>query len=464
MEMYNLNGKFNTFYNNHVVLKKTQKNELHEKKKLNIDRLKNGLIAYNKDNSTDYKMAEEPVTQGSVAMHTVTQNESNDYDIDVAIVFEKDNFPISTTIAKRVIEKALLKTCTGFKIAPKAHTNCVRVVYQDGYHIDFAIYRRFKEEESDDEYKYEHCGSQWRERNPRAITKWFMDQNKIHDSRLREIVRLLKMFSKSKAHWEMPGGLIQSVLADEQCQSSYTRLDERFYYTLKQIKNRLETNKEVLNPTDPTQSLVVVQSDSAKITNLSNRLTSYLTKLDVLFDSACTENEAISAWNDFFNHSYWDDLQENRSLNKMAKSYSTTSEYFYDFRETEEFIEYVAAINLKNTLLLDCNIVKGGNRIGKLSDILKNNETLDGGLSLYFTASTNALPPYKVYWKVKNRGEVAKKMDDIRGELITGMVKENELFHYEETQFDGDHFVECYIVKKGICVAKGRINVPIKVK
>lgn len=461
--MYNLNGKFNTFYNKHVVLKKEQKNELHEKKKLNIDRLKDGLIAYNEEYGTDYKLAEEPVTQGSVAMHTVTQNESNDYDIDIAIVFEKDSFPETTTKAKRVIEKSLLKKCTGFTVAPKAHTNCVRIVYKDGYHIDFAIYRRFKENENDDEYTYEHCGSQWRKRDPRAITKWFVEQNKFHNSRLREIVRLLKMFSKSRNLWEMPGGLIQSVLCEEKCQATYTRLDERFYYTLELIKSRLESNTEVLNPTDPSLSLIHNQNETSKLTNLYNRISKYIKKLDVLFESSCTKEQAISAWSDFFNHSYWaSELQESQSKNELVKSNSAVTESFFDFRETEEFIEHIAPINLKSRLHLDCNIVKGDRVIGRLSDILIKEQTLEKGLSLYFKATTNAIPPFNVYWKVRNRGDIAKQNDDIRGQLINGAVKENPLFHYEETSFDGDHFVECFIVKKSVCVARGKIKVPIR--
>ncbi|WP_191992129.1 nucleotide-binding domain-containing protein [Peribacillus tepidiphilus] len=34
--------------------------------------------------------------------------------------------------------------------------------------------------------------------------------------------------------------------------------------------------------------------------------------------------------------------------------------------------------------------------------------------------------------------------------------------NYEETSFKGNHYVECYIVKNGECVAKQRINVEIK--
>ena len=236
--MKNLNGKFNTFYGKHVVLPKKEKDSLFEKKNLNINRLKEGLKEYNQEKGTSYKLSEEAIVQGSMAMATVTQNESNDYDIDVAIVFEKDQLPPGTTATKNMIVNALKRKCKNFKKEPTAKTNCVRIEYQEGYHIDFAIYRRYKKNESDDTYTYEHCGSEWRERNPRAITKWFLDANTEKNYQLREVVRLLKMFSKSRDGWvNMPGGLIQSVLADEKFQS-YERMDECFYYTIKAIRDR----------------------------------------------------------------------------------------------------------------------------------------------------------------------------------------------------------------------------------
>ncbi|WP_233134857.1 cyclic GMP-AMP synthase DncV-like nucleotidyltransferase [Terribacillus sp. 7520-G] len=198
-------------------------------------------------------------------MSTVIKNEYNDYDIDVAIVFEKDKIPEGTTSVKNIVVEALRRKCTRFKVPPCAKTNCVRIEYEDGYHIDFAIYRRFKD--TYDNYHYEHCGSQWRSRDPKGITSWFNQENKSKDYYLRELVRLMKMFSKSREGWTMPGGLVQSVLANENYQE-YTRIDERFYHTLKAIKNRLSWNKEVYNPIDPTQTLKLVQGDDIKINNL----------------------------------------------------------------------------------------------------------------------------------------------------------------------------------------------------
>ena len=137
--MCDLSKSFLDFYKNHVVLPADKQNELRKKRDLNLERLKAGLKEYNEEHETDYKISETR-TQGSMAMHTVVQNDSNDYDIDVAIVFEKDNLAGKGAQAiKNVIVDALKRKCTGFTTEPEAKTNCVRIVYANGYHVDFAI-------------------------------------------------------------------------------------------------------------------------------------------------------------------------------------------------------------------------------------------------------------------------------------------------------------------------------------
>jgi regulator of replication initiation timing len=453
--MYNLSSKFNTFYKKHVVLPKAEKNGLFNKKNINVDRLKEGLIEYNEEHGTSYKLAEDPIVQGSVAMSTVTQNETNDYDIDVAIIFDKSNLPEGTTATKNIIVDSLKRKCKQFKTEPEAKTNCIRIIYQEGYHIDFAIYRRYLNE--NDEYVYEHCGSEWRERSPRSITKWFLDQNKSHNYKLREVVRLIKMFSKSRDSWKnMPGGLIQSVLSDEQLQT-YSRIDERFYYTATAIRDRLLSDKDVYNPVDSTKSLKLVSKDNIKMTNLYNRLNDKLSKLSILFEDDCTYNQAIGAWEEFFNHNYWtEQLQENQM--DISKSYSSNTTYI-DYEETEEYIQYLFPISLKFQLELDCKVTnKSGQTVGWLNTMLRKRELLLPNHNLEFIAQTNTLHPFEVYWKVKNRGEKAEFENCVRGQII----RTDRLRHNEPASFKGDHYVECYIVKNGLCVAQKRIPVPIK--
>lgn len=454
-KMYNIESKLKNFYNQHVILAGERKAELFRFKDINVDRLKEGLEEYNSEEDTSYKVV-ETITQGSVAMSTIVQNESSDYDIDVAIVFEEDNLPQGTTSTKNIVKNALKKKSKQFKVEPEAKINCVRISYEEGYHVDFAIYRRSKNIFGD--YEYEHCGSEWRKRDPKSITKWFIESNREKEHKLRIVVRLLKMFCKSREAWVMPGGLVQSVLVDERFEDD-DRIDSMFYQTIKSVRDRLSYNKEVYNPADKNQSLKLIKKDDDRLERLQERLTEHINKLDVLFQEDCSYEQAIGAWSDFFHHSYWQEQYDNAKNLSNLESLSlkkSNSENIFD--ESEEFIEHFFSVENKFQLTLECYVEQNGYRIDTLTNMLKQGKWLSPRKKLKFFIKSNTVPkPYDVYWKVKNRGEEAKKRNQIRGQIV----KTNSETHTENTQFKGEHFVACYIVKNGICVAKAKIDVPI---
>ena len=74
--MYDCSKQLEKFYRKKVVLSAKEQNELREKRKLNIKRLKDGLSEYNSEKNKNYKIAEERI-QGSMAMHTITQNDKH---------------------------------------------------------------------------------------------------------------------------------------------------------------------------------------------------------------------------------------------------------------------------------------------------------------------------------------------------------------------------------------------------
>ncbi|MGN9997391.1 nucleotide-binding domain-containing protein, partial [Klebsiella pneumoniae] len=73
----------------------------------------------------------------------------------------------------------------------------------------------------------------------------------------------------------------------------------------------------------------------------------------------------------------------------------------------------------------------------------------------------SVIQPYDIYWKVLNRGEVAKRKNNIRGQIVADAGMRQKI---ESTNFRGDHIVECYCVKDGVVVAKDRIHVPIVIE
>ena len=452
--MYDLSSKFNTFYNSHVVLSQAEQTNLHSKKDLNIQRLKDGLKEYNDENKTSFSIVETCV-QGSVAMSTVVQNEDGDYDIDVAVVFNKSALGDKGAQATRnIVANALKRKTKQFNAEPEVKTSCVRINYADGYHIDFAVYRRYYDSWNDC-WVYEHAGSDWTKRELRGLNDWFKTQNDNSAGKLRKVVRLSKMFCKSRKHWKnMPSGLLQTVLCDEKLQDSYERIDELFYYTMKEIVNRLELNTAVAAPVDDGRDLTPRNSDIQRMTNWKNRLKSKLEDLEILFKDDCSQSDALQAWYGFFNHDYWkEQVSETASysLKPIFKSVCT-------FIDNEQYIEDLYPVRLSYYCRVSCIVNGNGWRPKPMAELLSMlRHYLPHNFEIRCAMDyTNCPQPYKVLWKVKNVGPEAERRNQIRGQIVE---KGNCIV--EHSNFFGNHYIECYIVKNGVCVARERINIPI---
>ncbi|WHY60384.1 nucleotidyltransferase [Cytobacillus firmus] len=422
LTMFDLEKKFTSFYTDCVKLSDQEINSLREKKRINIDRLRDGLSEYNDENNAEYKIM-EIIEQGSVAMRTVTQHDQKEYDIDVAVVFDSSNIPDDTKKVKSFIEDALQRKCKQFKASPKAKTNAVTLEYASGYHIDFAIYRRTLNF-YDSSFEYEHCGSEWRSRDPKAINKWFKEENDGSDKNVRRVVRLLKMFCKSNPGWLMPGGLVQSILVAERIQIR-DRLDEMFFETIKSIKERLDYNKEILNPVTG-QSILYNKKDEQKVKNLCSRLGSGIEKLSVLFNDNCTEDNAMNAWKNFFNHKFWgEDIQKSFSENAMLEA------------RNEELLRLTALVNMGT---------------GDSYPLGEFEGRLPKGCSIYF--QVDPLVPYtKVEWIVHNYG------DEAEGDLYH---KKEGRTVVEHTKYRGNHTMTCKVYEGGRVLAQKVIPVNIR--
>ena len=82
---------------------------------------------------TSYTIAETCV-QGSVAMSTVVQNEDGDYDIDVAVVFDKSVLGDKGAQATRnLVANALKRKTKQFNAEPEVKTSCVRIRWNGRY-------------------------------------------------------------------------------------------------------------------------------------------------------------------------------------------------------------------------------------------------------------------------------------------------------------------------------------------
>ena len=69
--------------------------------------------------------------------------------------------------------------------------------------------------------------------------------------------------------------------------------------------------------------------------------------------------------------------------------------------------------------------------------------------SLTFKAKTSVPWPYEVHWQVVNTGDEARRCNQLRGTIFAG-----DDVRHERTEYTGFHWIECFIVKDGVLVAR----------
>lgn len=139
--------------------------------------------------------------------------------------------------------------------------------------------------------------------------------------------------------------------------------------------------------------------------------------------------------------------------NRVFKDFGLRS-----YRNTEQFIEHMFPVDVRYSLQIDCKVSQDGWRDFYLLQYIRTGGWLSRNKKLdFFIKSTDCPKPYSICWKVRNIGEEAERRDCIRGQIYST----NRDHHNERTSFYGPHYVECYLVKNDVCVARCRIDVPI---
>lgn len=82
---------------------------------------------------------------------------------------------------------------------------------------------------------------------------------------------------------------------------------------------------------------------------------------------------------------------------------------------------------------------------------------LPKGCDLMFCANTDAPSPFSVHWQVVNTGSEAAVSGGLRGRIFqANSAGRGGLVQREETSYRGMHWIECFVVHRGECVARSR--------
>lgn len=308
--MFDCDDDVVTYHDDKVTLPQAERNAMRERRDANRERLKSRLKEQGKP------IPKEFIKQGSYAMHTMVQDPDKDYDIDDGVYFsqaslrDKNGADMTPQAVRKMVCDALQDE--RFKHQPEIRSNCVRIYYDEGYHVDMPVYRI---RQSDNEYELAASDS-WVVSRAADVEAWFVDfndQNSPDDDngkQFRRVTRLLKKFARSRTAWksEIAPGFTITKLASECYVANVDRDDLALRDTMKRIFDRLAVSLEVVHPVTPNTKLTNGSNDSGTKL-LRTKVSDALAELRVLDDASCTRKKALAAWDKVFNTTFFSERE-----------------------------------------------------------------------------------------------------------------------------------------------------------
>jgi hypothetical protein len=167
---------------------------------------------------------------------------------------------------------------------------------------------------------------------------------------------------------------------------------------------------------------------------------------------AQSEKKKAKLWREVFGRAFPSEVAQ------IAKTEAAVA-VDYSAYTSEEFIEDKYPVDIQYDLAVDSDVSENGKNNGTLRRLAEIFPWLPQGRSLRFhVEACNAPEPYDLMWKVRNVGAEAERRSMIRGQILPDRGKREQI---ERTAFQGEHFVEAYVIKDGVCVARDLVDVRI---
>lgn len=306
----------------------------------------------------------------------------------------------------------------------------------------------FENEDGSFKHADSNDGGSWKTTNPRAEIK---EINRLDNNCSNNLKPLCKMVRA----WKNKVGVgIGGLLIDTLCYNFFKSNNEYKDKGLAYYDRMVRDFFKYMSEQKKDQSYWYAPGSNQKVDKKDN----FVAKAKKAYKNClkAIENEekkkAYKLWKDVFGKQFPSAKEMEETVAKQILSYD----------DTEEFIEDSFPVDIRRWVNIDCVVSQPGFRDKLLSMILSTsvirfplliNKKLE-----FRIKNTNVEKPFDVRWKIRNIGAIAESKNQIRGQILKDnghrKRKENSVFH-------GPHYVECYIIKNGICVARDRIDVPI---
>ncbi len=383
---------------------------------------------------------------GSVGRQTAVSNAS---DLDLLFILPHEVYARfdayesnGQSALLQEVKTAISRRCP--KMNVKADGQAVVIGFTDrGYSIDMVP--AFEQTDGSFIYPDSNKGGSWKRTDPVPEQDACSNLFKKTDGDGKRLCNALRIW-KNALGFHFKGLLIDTLVdnfykEDMRVKSSYELLCDLFEFLSKQ--NREQSYWHALGSRQ-----CVKNDDNGAFVPKAKRAHSKLTK-------AKSSDEKEQALIDLFGKYFSDAVVDGSSSSEEARLASQ-----YGVAATECYVEDMFSVDIRRSMTVDCEVRQRGFRPLSLRDMLSRHSPLVRSRSLHFyVADVAKFRDCKLYWKVRNCGEIAFQRDCIRGQITRG---NKDGTHVESADFIGPHYVECYAVKNGVCIARSRIDVPIE--
>ncbi len=406
-----------------------------------ISSVQNNLRTYLKNHESYKNIHADTFLSGSYAKHTsirpVAGDKKRDVDIIVVTTYSSDKSSIDVLNELRDI----LAQKSDYSSAKVQHHSVG--VDMSGISVD-VVPVIIDENDSQLYYIGDSEAGDWTVSDPKGHKAWSTEVNKNNDSEYKPLVKIFKWWRRVNCpdDKKYPKGItLEKIVADNLGDSTLSTED----FFVGTMQNIISAYKEdyvdlEINPTIDDPSDKIIGNDLLSGYSVDD-FSSFIKKLEEHAGLLNAEGTTNDAWRKILGTEF----PKGDSTNSLALS------------------NYQLCINAPHRQRPIWPVQRGGaafisarvvNSNGVEIEYANNGAPLEKNCALLFRALTGVKPPYTVKWQIVNTGFEAQNANCLRGYFENSDVGTNG--KRESTSYSGAHSVQCFIIKRGICVAKSK--------
>lgn len=393
----------------------------------------------------------ELIPQGSYAQQTIINpvDTNDEFDADVLLdMNEVDGWDAADYVQELY---TVLRSSGTYRDMVSRSARCVVIDYANEFHIDVVPFLT----RHGSRYITNRRNNQFELTDPEGFNSWLEEQNRLSGGRLVKVIRLFKYLRDYKNNFSIKsviltillGGRVNdgALLVDPDCYKDVPTTLKSLAVGLNEYLQVNELMPSIDDPSCPTENFNH-RWNQEEYSNFRSWFDTYCAQIVDAFDE---QDDEVSRkkWRKIFGDEFG--VSTSGSISKAADMHLARS----NVTNTDELIETKLGV----PMILDRRYkVSIGARVAHKTkfrdyELATRGNFVEKGRKIRFSIKKNTVPtPYDLYWKVRNTGEEAMTSNAIRGQILRD---DGSFSRTEDTLYRGRHYVECYVVKDGVCVA-----------